>query len=111
MIAMVPPPMPSSEEKVPSPPAIATASGIGTLIAVPSAMGFVYIGLNEAGLPWGSLGYVNMPAALAIGSMSVLTAPLGVAAAHSLEPALLKRVFGIYLVIIAVFMFKHAMKY
>jgi len=43
--------------------------------------------------------------------MSVLTAPLGVAAAHSLEPALLKRVFGVYLVIIAVFMFKHAMKY
>lgn len=91
--------------------AIATASGIGTLIAVPSAIGFVYIGLNEAGLPWGSLGYVNMPAALAIGSMSVLTAPLGVAAAHSLEPALLKRVFGTYLVIIAIFMFKHAVKY
>jgi len=91
--------------------AIATASGIGTLIAVPSAIGFAWIGLRETGLPWGSLGYVNVPAALAIGSMSVLTAPLGVAAAHSLEPALLKRVFALYLVVIAVFMFKHAMKY
>ena len=38
-------------------------------------------------LPWGSLGYVNLPAAVAIASMSVLTAPLGVAAAHSLQPA------------------------
>jgi len=90
--------------------AIATASGIGTLIAVPSAIGFAIIGLRETALPWGSLGYVNVPAALAIASMSVLTAPLGVAAAHSLQPALLKRIFGVYLVFIAVLMFKNALK-
>lgn len=90
--------------------AIATASGIGTLIAIPSAIGFAIIGLRETGLPWGSLGYVNLPAAVAIASMSVLTAPLGVAAAHSLQPALLKRVFGIYLVFIGIVMFKNAMK-
>jgi len=90
--------------------AIATASGIGTLIAVPSAIGFAIIGLKEPGLPWGSLGYVNLPATLAISSMSILTAPLGVAAAHSLEPNVLKRVFGVYLVLIAVLMFRNAMK-
>lgn len=90
--------------------AIATASGVGTLIAVPSAIGFALIGLRETGLPWGSLGFVNVPATLAIASMSVLTAPLGVSAAHSLEPAVLKRVFGIYLIFIAVIMFKNAMK-
>lgn len=90
--------------------AIATASGIGTLIAVPSAIGFAIIGLHETGLPWGSLGYVNVPAALAIACMSILTAPLGVAAAHSLQPALLKRIFGIYLVFIALLMFKNALK-
>lgn len=90
--------------------AIATASGIGTLIAVPSAIGFAVIGLHEVGLPWGSLGYVNVPAALAIACMSVLTAPLGVAAAHGLQPAMLKRVFGIYLVFIALLMFKNALK-
>lgn len=91
--------------------AIATASGVGTLIAIPSAIGFALIGLRAGGLPWGSVGFVNLPATAAIASMSVLTAPLGVAAAHSLEPALLKRVFGIYLVVIAIFMFKAAMKY
>lgn len=90
--------------------AIATASGIGTLIAVPSAIGFAIIGFGEPGLPWGSLGFVNVPAALAIASMSVLTAPLGVAAAHSLPSAMLKRIFGIYLVVIAIIMFKNAMK-
>ncbi|MCK0530718.1 sulfite exporter TauE/SafE family protein [Sphingobium agri] len=88
--------------------AIATASGVGTLIAIPSAIGFALIGLKETGLPWGSLGFVNMPATLAIASMSILTAPLGVAAAHSLPAHLLKRVFGVYLVIIALIMFRNA---
>lgn len=90
--------------------AIATASGVGTLIAIPSAIGFALIGLKETGLPWGSLGYVNVPATLAIASMSVLTAPLGVAAAHNLPAHILKRVFGVYLIIIAVIMFKNALK-
>ncbi|CAN5444599.1 sulfite exporter TauE/SafE family protein [soil metagenome] len=91
--------------------AIATASGVGTLIAVPSAIGFVIIGLKETGLPWGSLGYVNVPAAITIASMSILTAPLGVAVAHRMDPALLKRVFGVYLVFIAIVMFTKAMKH
>jgi uncharacterized protein len=90
--------------------AIGTASGIGTLIAVPSTIGFVLIGLGQKGLPWGSLGYVNLPAALAVGCMSVLTAPLGVAAAHGLPAKPLKRIFGAYLVFIALLMFRNALK-
>ena len=90
--------------------AIATASGIGTLIAIPSTIGFVLIGLGQKGLPWGSLGYVNLPAALAVGCMSVLTAPLGVAAAHRLPAAPLKKIFGAYLVFISLLMFRNALK-
>ncbi|MFZ2997460.1 sulfite exporter TauE/SafE family protein [Sphingobium sp.] len=90
--------------------AIATASGIGTLIAIPSAIGFALIGLKETGLPWGSLGYVNVPATLAIASMSVMTAPLGVAAAHALPAKPLKKIFGVYLIIIAIVMFRNAIK-
>jgi uncharacterized membrane protein YfcA len=89
---------------------IATASGMGVLIAVPTAIGFAIIGFSHAGLPWGSLGYVNLPAAVAISSMSVLTAPLGVAAAHRLPAAPLKRAFGAYLVLISLFMFRNALK-
>ncbi len=88
--------------------AIATAAGIGTVIAVPSAIGFVIIGFAKHGLPWGSFGYVNVPAALAIASMSVVTAPWGVAAAHALQPAQLRRIFGAYLVFVAVTMFLSA---
>jgi uncharacterized membrane protein YfcA len=90
--------------------AIATASGIGTLIAVPTAIGFAIIGFARPGLPWGSVGYINLPAALAISSMSILTAPLGVAAAHKLPAAPLKRIFGAYLVVISLFMFRNALK-
>lgn len=90
--------------------AIATASGVGTLIAIPSAIGFALIGLKETGLPWGSLGYVNVPATLAIASMSVLTAPLGVAVAHALPAKPLKKIFGVYLIVIAFVMFRNALK-
>jgi len=93
--------------------AIATASGVGTLIAVPTTLGFIYIGMDKAAhglLPWGSLGYVNMPATVAIASTSMLTAPLGAAAAHSLPSGILKRVFGVYLVVIALLMFRNALK-
>jgi uncharacterized membrane protein YfcA len=89
---------------------IATASGMGAVIAMPTAIGFAMIGYNHAGLPWGSFGYINLPAAVAISSMSILTAPLGVAAAHRLPATPLKRVFGAYLVLISLFMFKNALK-
>jgi uncharacterized membrane protein YfcA len=91
--------------------AIATASGIGALIAIPSAIGFAIIGFRQPGLPWGSLGYVNLPATVVIASMSVLTAPLGVAAAHSLPSGPLKRVFGLYLIFISLVMLRNAMKF
>jgi uncharacterized membrane protein YfcA len=86
--------------------AVATAAGFGTIIAVPGAIGSMLIGLNQPGLPAGSVGFVNLIALAAITAMSVLTAPLGVAAAHSLDPAKLKRIFGGYLLLTAAFMLK-----
>jgi len=90
--------------------AIATAAGIGALIAIPSAIGFAIIGFGEKGLPWGSLGFINLPSTVVIASMSVLTAPYGVAAAHNLPPAPLKKIFGVYLILISVIMFRNALK-
>jgi len=89
--------------------AVGTASGVGTLIAIPSALGFVIIGLHEHGLPWGSAGFVNLPAAVAIAAMAMITAPIGVAAAHALPPRVLARVFGGYLVLISLVMFRSAL--
>ena len=77
--------------------AIATASGIGVLIAVPTAIGFLLIGLGMPDLPWGSAGYVNLPAAVVVTSTSMISAPWGVATAHKLNPVALRTVFGAYL--------------
>lgn len=86
--------------------AVATAAGFGTIIAVPGALGNVAIGLGQSDLPVGSIGYVNLIALAAIVLMSFFTAPLGVAAAHSLDPNKLKKVFGGYLILTSAFMLK-----
>lgn len=90
--------------------AIATAAGFGFIIAVPGAIGFAIIGLGEPGLPIGSVGYVNVIAAVAISAMSMMTAPLGATAAHALPPLLLKRIFAIYLMVVAALMFRDALQ-
>ena len=77
---------------------------MGAVIAIPATIGFVVIGLGESGRGWGSLGFINLPTAAVLIATSVLFAPLGVAAAHMLSPAILRRVFGLYLTFIGVLM-------
>ncbi|GGD83766.1 sulfite exporter TauE/SafE family protein [Croceicoccus mobilis] len=89
--------------------AIGTASGIGVIIAVPSAIGYAIIGLGVHGLPVGSLGYVNVIAALSIVAMSSFSAPWGAAAAHHLNPEWMKRIFGVYLLFIGAIMIRNGL--
>lgn len=84
--------------------AIATAAGIGVLIAVPTAIGFGIIGYRVPDLPWGSLGYINVPATVAIVAATMISAPWGVAAAHKLNPMMLRTVFGMYLLFLGISM-------
>ncbi len=88
---------------------IATAAGLGFVIAVPGTIGFMLIGLNEPGLPFGAVGYVDVPAALAIVSTSALTAPLGAAAAHRLDPDRLRSLFGLYLLFVGAVMIRNGL--
>ncbi|MCB1691110.1 MAG: sulfite exporter TauE/SafE family protein [Pseudomonadales bacterium] len=86
--------------------AVATAAGVGFIISVPGAIGFLMLGLKEHGeLPFGSLGYINLPALLAVCVMSVITAPIGAKWAHSLNEMHLKRIFGLYLLGVSSTMF------
>lgn len=89
--------------------AIGTASGVGVIIALPSAIGFLITGLGSPDLPVGSVGYVNFPAALSIIAMSMLSAPWGAAMAHKLSPGILQRVFGLYLVFVGVVMIRNGL--
>ena len=79
--------------------AIATAAACGYPIAVAGTLGFVWLGENTAGTP--TLGYVNLQALLGVAVFSVLGAPLGVAAIHRSNPLLARRVFGVFLLLVA----------
>lgn len=81
--------------------AIGTSAALGLPIAIAGTIGYVWNGLREPGLPEHSLGYVYLPALLGLACVSVLVAPLGAKLAHRLPVATLKRVFGIFLYMIA----------
>lgn len=85
--------------------AVATAAGVGFVIAVPGALGFMLLGLGQDNLPPGSLGYVNLPAFVIISAVSIVTAPLGAKMAHNLSELHLRRAFGVYLLLVSVLMF------
>ena len=81
--------------------AVATSSALGPLIAIPGTIGFILIGWNHPGLPPFSLGYVNLPAAALIAPLGVLAAPYGAAAAHKVSVKALRRIFCVFVVIVA----------
>jgi uncharacterized membrane protein YfcA len=85
--------------------AVATSSALGFPIAVANTLGFVIAGWGLSDLPAGTAGYVFVPALAVIASASVLMAPLGVKAAHSMPVKPLKRVFAYTLFALAAYMF------
>ena len=81
--------------------AVATAAGFGVLIAVPSVAGFLLVDLPEGGRPPYTLGAVNLVAFALVIAMTLITAPWGAALAHRTDAARLKRVFGLFLFLVA----------
>lgn len=82
--------------------AVATASGFGLAIGSMATLGFVVFGWGAEGRPPLSLGYVNIPAALIVGVLTVLVAPFGARLAHRLDRKTLRRAFAAYLFVTAV---------
>lgn len=81
--------------------AVATAAGFGVIIAVPSVIGFLITKPTGTNLPPFTIGYVNWLAFLIIIAMTIFTAPLGAKLAHILNPKTLKRVFAVFLILVA----------
>jgi uncharacterized membrane protein YfcA len=84
--------------------AVATSAALGFPIALANVLGYVVSGQSAPLLPAGSLGYIWLPALGVIAACSVLTAPLGARAAHSLPVKKLKRVFASILYLLAAYM-------
>jgi uncharacterized protein len=81
--------------------AVAISSACGLPIAVAGTTSYILLGLNVGNLPEGSIGYIYLPAFLATGLTSILTAPLGAKLAHRLPAKKLKRYFSLLLFVMA----------
>jgi uncharacterized protein len=88
--------------------AVATSSALAVLISIPGALGYVYAGWPAAirypdvvalQLPF-AVGYVSLIGALLVIPTSLLTARLGVRAAHAMSKRTLEMAFGCYLFIV-----------
>ena len=97
-----------SLHNVPIHRAVATAAGFGVLIAVPSAVGFLLLTIEPGSRPPFTIGAVNLPGFLVVIAMTLLTAPLGVKLAHAMDPAPLKKLFGAFLILVALNMLRKA---
>lgn len=86
---------------VPVKRAIATAAAIGLPLAASATVGYVLGGLDEAGMPSGSIGYVSLPVFGGVVAASLLFAPLGAILAHRLPDLLLRRLFAAFLFLLA----------
>jgi len=87
--------------------AVGTSAALGFPIALAGSIGYVIAGWSLHDMPTGTLGYLYLPALLIIASASVLTAPVGARAAHSLDVKKLKRVFAGLLYSLAAYMLWH----
>src|SRR5262249_46854809 len=87
---------------------IATSSALAVLISIPGAVGYVYAGWPAAAhfpdvtaLQWPfALGYVSLIGALLVMPTSLVTASLGVRAAHALSTRKLEIAFGCYMLVV-----------
>ena len=88
--------------------AVATAAGFGVTIAVPAVIGFLFMDLDPAFRPPLTIGAVNLVAFFIVIAMTLMTTPLGVKLAHAMDPKPLKRVFAVFLTLVALNMLRKA---
>jgi uncharacterized membrane protein YfcA len=81
--------------------AVATSSGIGVLVSVPGALGYMAAGWDRIGLPPFSIGFVWVAAVVALMPASFLAARIGAAVAHRIAKRRLEVCFALYLILVS----------
>ena len=85
--------------------AVATSAGLGIIISIPGAIGYIYAGWPRAAefpqvaalqFPL-ALGYISLIGFVLVTPLSALVAPLGVRLAHALSKRQLEIAFGLFL--------------
>lgn len=81
--------------------AVGSSSVCGCMIAIAGMLGFILHGYKVESLPAYSVGYVYLPALIAIASTSMLTTRIGARLATSLPTPTLKKIFALFLMFVA----------
>ena len=82
--------------------AIGTSAAVGFPIAVAGAVGYLINGWSVVTTTEYTIGFVYLPAVLAISALSYVTAPLGASLAHRLPVIQLKKIFAIFLIALSI---------
>ena len=82
--------------------AVGTSAAIGLPIAAAGAIGYTISGWSSTTETPYTLGYIYIPAFVAVSLSSILAAPLGARCSHSLPEIQLKRIFGIVCVLLSI---------
>ena len=93
---------------VPMQRAIATASAISPMMAFIASLGFITAGNGATDVPFGSIGYVNLPIAACLISTSMLTAPLGAKMVYRMPVDTLKKLCSGFTLFVSVEMLADA---
>lgn len=83
--------------------AVGCSAACGLPIAIAGTIGYM-LAETQVDLPGAVIGYVHVPALLAIASASVLTAPYGARLANRLPAARLKKILGALLALLGLYM-------
>lgn len=89
--------------------AVATASGFGLLIALPSVAMLLFLNVQPEGHPPYTLGAVNLPAFVLTIAATLNTTKLGANLAHKMDPKPLRRLFAVFLCFVALNMLRKAL--
>ncbi len=79
---------------------VATSAGVGVMVSIPGALGYVLAGWDRTGLPPFSSGFVSIVGVLALMPTSFLAAGLGARVAHHVSRRRLELCFATYLIIV-----------
>lgn len=84
--------------------AIGTSSAVSLFVCVPGALLMILMNITAtpADAPIGTLGLVNVLAAVCVVPISILAAPMGVRIGKNIAPVTLKRIFAVALFIVSV---------
>ncbi|MGL4937113.1 MAG: sulfite exporter TauE/SafE family protein [Shewanella sp.] len=77
--------------------AVGFSAATGLLISLSGSLGYIIAGLNAPELPYGTLGFIYLPALFGLVITSVVMAPVGVKAASTWPTPVLKKIFALLL--------------